>query len=86
MSQTTRAHRLSRKAFLIGGQKLQLPLLCELYRSHLGDGEDIADFEILGAISEKVGIMSKEKVSIDYRTDSHALTTILQGYRVPEIR
>jgi len=59
MSQTTRAHRLSRKAYLLGGQRLQLPLTCALYKAHLEEGKDIADFGILGDIAERVGMMSR---------------------------
>jgi len=59
MSQSTRGHRLSRKAYLLGGQKLQLPVLCALYNAHLQQGKDIADFEVLADIAEKAGMMTR---------------------------
>lgn len=59
MSQSTRGHRLSRKAYLLGGQSLQLPLICALFKVHLEEGKDIADFEVLADVAEKVGMMSR---------------------------
>lgn len=59
MSQSTRAHRLSRKAYLLGGQKLQLPLLCALFKAHLQEAKDIADFEVLADIAEEAELMSR---------------------------
>jgi len=59
ISQSTRGHRLSRKAYLLGGQKLQLPVLCALYKAHLEDGKDIGDYEVLADIAEKVGMMTR---------------------------
>lgn len=61
MSQSTRAHRLSKKAYLLGGQRLQLPLTCALFKAHLEEGKDIADIGILSDIAEKVGMMSREE-------------------------
>jgi len=62
MSQSTRAHRLSRKAYLLGGQKLQIPVLRAIYKSHLQDDKDMAAVEVLADIAEAEGVMSKEKV------------------------
>ncbi|KAK7454440.1 hypothetical protein VKT23_011196 [Stygiomarasmius scandens] len=61
MSQSTRAHRLSRKAYLVGGQEKQLPLLCTLFKAYLEDGKDIADLDVLSDIAEQVGVFSKEE-------------------------
>jgi len=69
MSQSTRGHRLSRKAFLVGGQKLQLPVLCALYKAHLGEGKDIEDFEVLADIAETAGLMSKEEATLFLQSD-----------------
>lgn len=61
MSQSTRGHRLARKAYLMGGQKLQLPVLCALYKAHLGEGKNIEDYDLLAEIAESAGMMSKEE-------------------------
>jgi predicted DsbA family dithiol-disulfide isomerase len=62
MSQSTKAHRLSRKAYKQGGQKLQIPVLRALYKAHLEFEKDIADYDVLGDIAEAEGVMSKDKV------------------------
>jgi predicted DsbA family dithiol-disulfide isomerase len=67
MSQSTRAHRLSRKAYLVGGQEKQLPLLCALFRAFLEDGQDIADLDVLSDIAQQVGVFSKAEVRL-FRT------------------
>jgi predicted DsbA family dithiol-disulfide isomerase len=59
MSQTTRAHRLCRKAYKIGGQTLQVPLLCAVFKAHMEDEKDIADINILAELAESTGTMSK---------------------------
>jgi len=61
MSQSTRAHRLSVKAFRIGGQDLQLPVLNAIFKTHLEEGKDIADVNVLAEIAESVGMMSKDQ-------------------------
>lgn len=61
MSQSTRAHRLSRKAYLLGGQRFQLPVLCGLFKAHLEESKDIADFDVLADIAERVGMMSRQE-------------------------
>jgi len=59
MSQTTRAHRLCRKAYTIGGQTLQIPLLCAVFKAHMEDEKDIADINVLAELAESTGTMSK---------------------------
>ncbi|KAF8071696.1 thioredoxin-like protein [Lyophyllum atratum] len=61
MSQSTRAHRLAIKAGQIGGHKLQLPVLCGIFKANLEDNKDIADFNVLAEVAEGAGMMSKEK-------------------------
>ncbi|KAF8633220.1 hypothetical protein AX15_001455 [Amanita polypyramis BW_CC] len=61
MSQSTRAHRLCRKAYKIGGQQLQLPLVCALFKAYLEDGQDIADNTVLADVSQDVGMMSRNE-------------------------
>ncbi|KAF7327463.1 Polyketide biosynthesis associated protein [Mycena kentingensis (nom. inval.)] len=60
VSQSTRAHRLSRKAHHIGGMKLQLPFLIAIFRVHLQEGKDIADLDVLSDVAAEVGILSKQ--------------------------
>jgi len=59
MSQTTRAHRLCQKAYKIGGQNLQIPLLCAVFKAHMEDAKDIADINVLAELAESTGTMSK---------------------------
>jgi predicted DsbA family dithiol-disulfide isomerase len=66
MSQSTRAHRLARKAYQIGGQKLQLPVLCNIFKANLQDSKDIGDVNVLAEIAAKVGMMSKPEVRADH--------------------
>lgn len=59
ISQSTHAHRLAIKAAQIGGQSLQLPILCGIFKANLEDGKDIADLDVLADIAEGAGMMSK---------------------------
>ncbi|KIK62475.1 hypothetical protein GYMLUDRAFT_41927 [Collybiopsis luxurians FD-317 M1] len=59
VSQSTRAHRLSRKAYLLGGQNKQLPFLCAVFRAYLEEDKDVADLDVLSEIAEQSGVMSK---------------------------
>jgi len=64
MSQTTRAHRLCQKAYQLGGQDLQIPLLCAIFKAHMEEGQDIADNDVLATLAEKTRVMSKAEVRI----------------------
>ncbi|KAG6888928.1 hypothetical protein C0995_004941 [Termitomyces sp. Mi166 len=61
MSQSTRAHRLAMKAGKLGGQKLQVPVLCGIFKANLEDSKDIADTNVLAEIAEGAGMMSKDE-------------------------
>jgi predicted DsbA family dithiol-disulfide isomerase len=63
MSQSTHAHRLSRKAYNMGGQQLQLPILSAIFKANLEEEKDISDENVLADLAEKVGMMSKDDVS-----------------------
>jgi len=65
VSQSTRAHRISRKAYQLGGQNKQLPFLCGVFRAYLEEGRDVADPVVLSEICEQNGIMSKQE-TIDF--------------------
>ncbi|CAA7267098.1 unnamed protein product [Cyclocybe aegerita] len=69
MSQTTRAHRLCQKAYKLGGQDLQLPLLCAIFKAHMEDGRDIADINILAELAEESGTMSKDQAAAFLNSD-----------------
>lgn len=64
MSQTTKAHRLCQKAYKLGGQKLQVPLLCAVFKAHMEDEQDIADIGVLAGLAESTGTMTREQVRI----------------------
>ena len=67
MSQSTRAHRLCQKAYRIGGQELQVPALCALFKAYLEDGQDIADNNVLADIAQNVGMMPKNEVNLIFQ-------------------
>ena len=79
MSQTTRAHRLVQKAYKLGGQRLQVPLLCAIFKAHLEDGKDIADFNILADIAESSGTMSHKEVRRDQQLAFFDVSLIRTG-------
>jgi predicted DsbA family dithiol-disulfide isomerase len=63
VSQTTRAHRLCQKAYQLGGQDLQIPLVNAIYKAHMEDGQDIAEIAVLADIAGNAGTMSREEVN-----------------------
>lgn len=65
ISASTRAHRMSRKAYRLGGQNLQLPFLCGVFKAYLDQGLDIADVHVLAQIAETAKIMTKEQ-AVDF--------------------
>jgi hypothetical protein len=67
MSQSTRAHRLCQKAYRIGGQELQVPAICALFKAYLEDGQDIADNNVLADIAQNVGMMPKNEVNLIFQ-------------------
>ncbi|KAJ3866652.1 thioredoxin-like protein [Lentinula novae-zelandiae] len=75
VSQSTRAHRLSRKAYQIGGQNKQLPFLCAVFRAYLEEGRDVADLDVLSDISEQTGVMSKQE-ALDFLHSNELLEEV----------
>jgi len=63
MSQSTRAHRLTRKAYIMGGQKLQVPVLCGIFKANLEEARDIGDVSVLAEVAEEAGMMTKDEAS-----------------------
>ena len=61
MTQSIRAHRLSRKAYVLGGQEMQEKFLEALFYAYFTAGKDISDFNVLGDLAEEAGVMSKDK-------------------------
>jgi predicted DsbA family dithiol-disulfide isomerase len=59
MSQSTRAHRLCQKAYKLGGQNLQIPLLCAVFKAYMEEGQDIANIDVLADLAERTGTMSR---------------------------
>jgi predicted DsbA family dithiol-disulfide isomerase len=64
VSQTTRAHRLSRKAYKTGGQYMQLPLLNSIFKAYAVEQKDIGDLQLLAQFSEDCGLMTKDEVRL----------------------
>jgi len=69
MSQSTRAHRLTRKAYVMGGQTLQLPVLCGIFKANLEEGADIGDINVLAEVAENAGMMSKDEAVSFLKSD-----------------
>ncbi|KAI0714305.1 thioredoxin-like protein [Cerioporus squamosus] len=63
VSQTIRAHRLSRKAFELGGQDMQEKFLDATYHAYFTEGKNIGDYDVLGELAEQAGVMSKEETA-----------------------
>ncbi|KAL0573572.1 hypothetical protein V5O48_008386 [Marasmius crinis-equi] len=61
MSQSTRAHRLSRKAYLMGGQEKQLPVLCGIFKAYMEESKDICDIDVLADVAEQADVMTREE-------------------------
>lgn len=61
ISSSTRAHRLARKAFLLGGQRYQLPVINAIFDAYCVKQESISDPEVLGRLAEQVGMMTKDE-------------------------
>ncbi|KAI0707418.1 thioredoxin-like protein [Earliella scabrosa] len=59
--QTIRAHRLSRKAFELGGQELQEKFLEAIFYAYFTKGRNISDFDTLAELAEEVGVLSKDQ-------------------------
>jgi len=65
LSQTTRAHRLSVKAYTVGGQQMQQAVLEAYFKAYFNEGKDIGNLDLLGDISQSVGLMGKAQ-TIDF--------------------
>ncbi|CAL1716474.1 unnamed protein product [Somion occarium] len=61
VSQTTLAHRLLTKAWKLGGQAKQLPLLTGLFKGYFEDGKNVGDIQTLAEIAASCGVMSEEE-------------------------
>lgn len=69
LSQSTRAHRLSVKAYRVGGQDMQQAVLQTYFKVYFHEGKDIGNMDILGDIAQSVGLMSKAETINFLRSD-----------------
>ncbi|KAJ7841328.1 thioredoxin-like protein [Mycena olivaceomarginata] len=69
VSQSTRAHRLSRKAFHMGGAQLQLPYLNAIFRVHLQEGKDVSDVQVLSDVAAEIGMLTKAEAIAFLKSD-----------------
>ncbi|THH31448.1 hypothetical protein EUX98_g2740 [Antrodiella citrinella] len=69
IAQTTIAHRLLLKAWQLGGQRLQLPLLNYMFKAYFADGVNMADEEVLAKAAAEHTIMSEEEALAFLRSD-----------------
>lgn len=45
----------------MGGQQMQVPILCGIFKANLEEAKDIGDVNVLAEVAEKVGLMSKDE-------------------------
>jgi len=69
VSQTTRAHRLSRKAYKMGGMRYQLPLLNALFKTYGDENKDIGDIDVLVELAASVDMMTREEARAFLESD-----------------
>jgi len=67
--QSTRAHRLSRKAFRLGGMDMQLPYLQAIFRVHLQEAKNVEDIDVLSDVAVEVGMMTKAEAIAFLKSD-----------------
>ncbi|KZP13568.1 thioredoxin-like protein [Athelia psychrophila] len=60
VSQTTRAHRLSLKAYKKGGQTMQQAVIQAYFSAGCGEGKDIGNLEVLADIAVAAGVMPRQ--------------------------
>jgi len=65
LSKSTRAHRLSAKAYIVGGQELQQALIQSYFKAFFEEGKDIGNLDLLGDMAQDVGLMTKDE-TIDF--------------------
>jgi len=61
----------------MGGQTLQHPLLCAIFKAYLEEEKDIADMNVLAEVAEGVGMMSRDQVCYTAGLQSFPLLTRL---------
>lgn len=61
---TTQAHRLSTKAYQVGGQALQYKLNTFIFDACLAKGADISDEDLLVEAAVNAGLMNNEEVCL----------------------
>jgi len=69
LSQSTRAHRLSVKAYQVGGQEMQQAVLLAYFKAYFHEGNDIGNLDVLGDIAQNAGLMGKEQTIDFLKTD-----------------
>ncbi|KAH9945368.1 thioredoxin-like protein [Epithele typhae] len=71
MAQTIRAHRLSRKAFELGGSELQEKFIERIFHEYFTECNNIGDVNFLAGLSEQVGVMPKDKALAFLKSDEY---------------
>jgi len=61
---STLAHRLSVKAYKVGGQEMQGKFNDIIFEAALADSKDISDVKFLADAAEKVGLMNKTEATV----------------------
>ncbi|KAI0661620.1 thioredoxin-like protein [Cubamyces menziesii] len=71
LCQTIRAHRLLRKAYMLGGQELQEKVLEAIFYAYFTEGKNIADIHFLGELAEEAGVFSKDEAVEFFKSDEY---------------
>ncbi|KAI0326619.1 thioredoxin-like protein [Cubamyces sp. BRFM 1775] len=71
LCQTIRAHRLLRKAYMVGGQELQEKVLEAIFYAYFTEGKNIADIHFLGELAEDTGVFSKDEAVEFLKSDEY---------------
>lgn len=61
ITQTTKAHRLLLKAWRVGGQEKQLPLLHALFEGYFERAQNMGDDSVLADAASETGVMTREE-------------------------
>jgi len=80
ISQSTKAHRLSIKAYKIGGHPLQEAVLTTIFKASCEQLKDIGDTQVLADVAESTGTMTRHD-AINFLESDELKTEVFQMIR-----
>ncbi|KAI9570511.1 thioredoxin-like protein [Boletus coccyginus] len=75
LCRSTQAHRLSVKAYQVGGQEMQQQLNSLIFDASCAKGEDISRDSFLANVAVKVGLMNRER-AVEFLKSTEALDCV----------